>query len=141
MFFRIMIWTFVILVAVVAGWYLFEGSWDRRLFRAEPGRVCANLKAEEAQAWLQAHPETQVLDVRSAGEFAGGALPGAVNVSLGDPDFAGKVAALDRSRPVLVYCAGGYRSRKAVVQLKQLGFANIQHLHRGYLSWEAQTRP
>jgi rhodanese-related sulfurtransferase len=39
-----------------------------------------------------------------------------------------------------VYCAGGYRSRKAVVQLKQLGFENIQHLHRGYLSWPAQPR-
>jgi rhodanese-related sulfurtransferase len=134
-----MIWSFVILVAVVAGWYLFEGHWDRRLFHAEPGRACVNLKAGEAQAWLRAHPETQVLDVRSTGEFAGGALPKAVNVSLGDPAFEGKVAALDRSRPVLVYCAGGYRSRKAVVKLKQLGFANIQHLHRGYLSWSATT--
>jgi rhodanese-related sulfurtransferase len=140
MFLRAMIWPLVLLVVVVAGWYLFEGHWDRQLFRAEPGRVCANLKAEEAQAWLQAHPETQVLDVRSVAEFAGGALPKAVNVSLGDPDFAGKLAALDKNRPVLVYCAGGYRSRKAVVQLKQLGFENIQHLHRGYMSWEAPTR-
>jgi rhodanese-related sulfurtransferase len=135
-----MILPLVLLVAVVAGWYLFEGHWDRQLFQAPPGRVCANLKTEQALAWLRAHPETQVLDVRSAGEFAGGALPKALNVSLGDPDFDHKVAALDRRRPVLVYCAGGYRSRKAVVQLKQLGFENIQHLHRGYLSWPAQPR-
>ncbi len=136
-----MIWPLVLFAAVVAGWYLFEGHWDRQLFRAEPGRVCANLKAGEAQAWLQAHPETQVLDVRSAGEFAGGALPKALNVSLGDPAFESKVGALDKARPVLVYCAGGYRSRKAVAKLKQLGFANIQHLHRGYLSWSKQVRP
>lgn len=136
-----MIWPLVLFAVVVAGWYLFEGSWDRQLFRAEPGRVCANLKAGEAQAWLNDHPETQVLDVRSAGEFAGGALPKAVNVSLGDPAFASKVAALDTARPVLVYCAGGYRSRKAVAKLKQLGFANIQHLHRGYLSWPATAKP
>ncbi len=136
-----MIWPLVLFAAAVAGWYLFEGSWDRQLFRAEPGRVCVNLKADEAQAWLQAHPETQVLDVRSAGEFAGGALSNAVNVSLGDSDFDAKVGVLDKARPVLVYCAGGYRSRKAVVKLKQLGFANIQHLHRGYLSWSKQVRP
>ena len=136
-----MIWPLVLLAAVVAGWYLFEGHWDRQLFRAEPGRVCANLSATEAQAWLQAHPETQVLDVRSVGEFAGGALPGAVNVSLGDPDFEPKVAALDKDKPVLVYCAGGYRSRKAVAKLKHLGFENIQHLHRGYMSWPKQVRP
>ena len=135
-----MIWPLVLFAVVVAGWYLFEGSWDRQLFRAEPGRVCANLKAGEAQAWLQAHPETQVLDVRSAGEFAGGALPKAVNVSLGDPGFEDKAAVLDTARPVLVYCAGGYRSRKAVVKLKQLGFENIQHLHRGYLSWPATAK-
>jgi rhodanese-related sulfurtransferase len=36
---------------------------------------------------------------------------------------------------VLIYCAGGFRSRKAVVVLKELGFENIQHLHRGYGSW------
>ena len=76
-----------------------------------------------------------MLDVRSDGEFAGGALPGAVNVSLGDAAFDEKVGALDRSRPVLVYCAGGFRSRKAVAKLKELGFENIQHIHRGYMSW------
>jgi rhodanese-related sulfurtransferase len=47
----------------------------------------------------------------------------------------GKVASLDKKKPVLVYCAGGFRSRKAVVKLKELGFENIQHIHRGYMSW------
>lgn len=136
-----MIWTLLILAAVVAGWYLFEGGWDRRLFQAEPGRVCVNLKAGQARAWLQEHPHTQVLDVRSAGEFAGGALPGAVNVSLGSADFEARVATLDRTKPVLVYCAGGYRSRKAVAMLKELQFENIQHLHRGYLSWPKSSSP
>ena len=77
-----------------------------------------------------------MLDVRSEGEHAGGALPGAVNVSLGDPAFDEKTGALDRTRPVLVYCAGGFRSRKAVDRLKAMGFENIRHLHRGYLSWK-----
>lgn len=135
-----MIWILLISVAIVTGWFLFEGRWDQQLFRTEPGRICANLRADEAQAWLREHPETQVLDVRSDAEFARGALPQALQISLGDPAFEERVAELDRSRPVLVYCAGGYRSRKAVEKLKLLGFANIQHLHRGYLSWPSSLR-
>jgi rhodanese-related sulfurtransferase len=117
-----------------------EAVWDKILFTAGPGRVCANLNAKKANAWLLRHPETQVLDVRSAREFREGALPGAHNISSGDPAFDEKAAALDRQKPVLVYCAGGYRSRKAVARLKALGFANIQHLHRGYLSWPTTQR-
>lgn len=136
-----MIWTLVILVAVIGVWYLFEGSWDRQLFNAAPGRICTNLRADQANEWLREHPETQVLDVRSAGEFSGGALPKALNVSISDEAFASKVAALDKTKPVLVYCAGGFRSRKAVAKLKELGFENIQHIHRGYMSWKPDTQP
>lgn len=133
-----MVWTLIFCATVVAAWYLYEGGWDRQLFTAAPGRVCANLDATQAGAWLRGHPETQVLDVRSKAEFEGGALPGAVNLSLGDESFDSKAAALDKTRPVLVYCAGGFRSRKAVARLKALGFENIQHLHRGYMSWRPE---
>jgi rhodanese-related sulfurtransferase len=126
-----MIWTLVIVVVLVAGWYVYEGTWDRHLFTDG----CHNLSAGEANAWLREHPETQILDVRSKGEFEAGALPKAVSVSFGDEAFDAKVATLDKVLPVLVYCAGGFRSRKAVARLKQLGFHNIQHIHRGYMSW------
>ncbi|MBV6500661.1 MAG: Thiosulfate sulfurtransferase GlpE [Prosthecobacter sp.] len=141
MIIRRMLWTLVIVVAVIGIWYAYEGSWDRQLFKAAPGRVCANLNADQADAWLRGHPETQVLDVRSKGEFEGGALPGAVNISIGDASFDEKLTALDKAKPVLVYCAGGFRSRKAVARLKELGFENIQHIHRGYMSWRPDTQP
>jgi rhodanese-related sulfurtransferase len=136
-----MIWTIVILVLIVGGWYLYERGWDRSLFTAAPGRVCANLNADQAKAWLREHPETQVLDVRSKGDFKSGALPKAVNISIGDDAFETKVAALDKTKPVLVYCAGGFRSRKAVAKLKELGFANIRLIHRGDMSWKPDTQP
>jgi rhodanese-related sulfurtransferase len=134
-----MIWTIVIIAAVVGLWYWYEGGWDRSLFKASPGCVCENLNADRANVWLREHPETQVLDVRSKGEFEGGALPKAVNISIGDEAFDSKVADLDKAKPVLVYCAGGFRSRKAVAKLKGLGFKNIQHIHRGYMSWKPDT--
>jgi rhodanese-related sulfurtransferase len=131
-----MLWTLVIVALIVLGWYGYEGRWDRRLFTAESGRMCVNIHPQEAKAFLQAHPETQVLDVRSDSEFSGGALPGAIHVSIGDAAFEDRVGRLDKDKPVLVYCAGGFRSRKAAAVLKKLGFVNIQHLHRGYHSWQ-----
>jgi rhodanese-related sulfurtransferase len=138
---RIMIWTLAIIALVVLGWYGYEGSWDRRLFKAGPGQVCANIHPREAKAFLDAHPDTQVLDVRSAAEFSGGAIPGAIHLSVGDPEFVEKARQLDQSSPVLVYCAGGYRSRKAVARLKTLGFIHLQNLHRGYHSWRLAGLP
>ncbi len=139
--FHRMLWTLLIIATIVGLWYAFEGNWDRNLFKASPGCVCENLNATQAMAWLRTHPETQVLDVRSKAEFDDGALPNAVNISLGDEAFDSKVASLDQAKPVLVYCAGGFRSRKAVAKLKELGFQNIQHIHRGYLSWKPDTQP
>lgn len=137
MIFRRMLWTAIILITVVACWYVYEGLWDRALFTGG----CHNLSASGANVWLREHPETQVLDVRSAVEFSGGALPKAVNISLSDAAFDDKVTALDTANPVLVYCAGGFRSRKAVARLKELGFKNIQHIHRGYMSWKPDAQP
>lgn len=130
----LMLWILITVIAIVVGWYVYEGLWDRGLFTDG----CHNLSASEANTWLRQHPETQVLDVRSAGEFSGGALPKAVNISIGDNAFDGKVESLDKEKPVLVYCAGGFRSRKAVARLKELGFKNIQHIHRGYMSWKPE---
>ena len=47
---------------------------------------------------------------------------------------------MDRNAPLLIYCDGGYRSRKALPQIKALGFQSIYHLHRGILSWNLFQR-
>ena len=130
-----MIWTALAILLIILAWYWFEGRWDRRLFQSTATQSCRNLKANEARKFLDAHPETQILDVRSAAECNGGMIPGATNISMGDERFVEKLADFDQRRPILVYCAGGYRSRKAVEILRSLGFSSIVNLHRGYFSW------
>jgi len=61
-----------------------------------------------------------VLDVRSAGEFQGGAFPGATHVPLGE--LSGRLGRLRKDRPLIVYCASGMRSAAAVRLLKRAGF-------------------
>jgi len=118
-----------------AAWFWFECRWDRRLFASEAGKKRENVRARAAMELLRTTGDLQVLDVRSAKEFARGALPRAANISISDAAFCERVNTLDRSKPVLVYCAGGFRSRKAVETLRILGFQSIYHLHRGYHSW------
>ncbi|HJW96045.1 MAG TPA: MBL fold metallo-hydrolase [Thermoanaerobaculia bacterium] len=61
--------------------------------------------------------ETRVLDVRRAGEFEGGHVPGAINIPL--HELQRRIDEVQA--PVTVICAGGYRSSAAVSILAQHG--------------------
>lgn len=67
-----------------------------------------------------------LLDVRSPEEFRSGALPGALNIPV--HDLAKRVGELTPSRPTIVYCASGTRSRVAASILKTRGFAEVHDL-------------
>lgn len=76
-----------------------------------------------------------VLDVRNPGEVAEGAVPGSVNIPLAR--LATGVDDLDGKRPLVVYCAGGYRSSIAASYLAGRGFADVSDLLGGYAAWAA----
>jgi hydroxyacylglutathione hydrolase len=48
---------------------------------------------------------------------------------------------LSRDRPMLVYCAGGYRSSIAASLLQRLGFAHVSEIAGGIAAWEAAHLP
>lgn len=81
-------------------------------------------------------PETVILDVRTAEEYAEGHIPGAVNIDVQSPDFAGQVAALDPDVPYAVYCRSGNRSRVALDLMGQLGITDAYHLAGGVGAWQ-----
>jgi DMSO/TMAO reductase YedYZ molybdopterin-dependent catalytic subunit/rhodanese-related sulfurtransferase/glyoxylase-like metal-dependent hydrolase (beta-lactamase superfamily II) len=84
-------------------------------------------------------PDLQLVDVRAAAETANGTLPGAVEIPLAV--FADSLDALDRGRPVVVYCAGGYRSQVAASVLSAAGFRDVSDLLGGAAAWEAANLP
>ena len=66
----------------------------------------------------------KVIDVRSPGEFADEAYPGAVNVPLNVlPAKLGEIG--PKEGPLVLYCASGARSASAARLLKQAGFTNV----------------
>ena len=80
-------------------------------------------------------PGAVLVDVRRPDEFAAGHLPGAVNLEVTAPDFGQRVAALDKTKPIYVYCRSGARSAKAADQLTTAGFAQVSNLLGGVLDW------
>lgn len=77
-----------------------------------------------------------LVDVRTASEFADGAVPGAVNVPL--DDIRDRAADLPAGR-LVVTCKVGQRGHTAVRLLAQLG-RDAVNLDGGYLTWSAGTR-
>ena len=77
-----------------------------------------------------------VLDVRTPAEFAGGHLPGAVNLDIQAHDFLTRLEGLDRGKSYLVYCRSGNRSAKAVQAMEQMEFPRVHHMREGMIGWE-----
>lgn len=71
--------------------------------------------------------ERLVVDVRTPGEFAGGAFPQAVNIPLDNIMSGNMDLGSDMDREIVVYCATGARSAYALQVLKQRGFTNVKN--------------
>ncbi len=90
---------------------------------------------EEAKNMLKNNSEVLILDVRTAKECETGILRGAINLDINNSNFEKQLAQLDKSKPVLVYCASGFRSAKAAGILKQNGFGQVTNLSGGIGAW------
>ena len=79
----------------------------------------------------------QLVDVRTASEYAEGHIPNAVNIDVYSPDFAEQIAKLDKEQTVAIYCRSGRRSKSAAEQAVKLGFKVVE-LDGGVLSWRGK---
>ena len=85
-------------------------------------------------AYADALPaDALILDVREEAEYQAGAIPGAVNLPLGQ--LRSRLNELDRSREVIVHCQVGLRGYLAERILRQNGFS-VRNLSGGYLTWK-----
>ncbi|MBO5018412.1 MAG: rhodanese-like domain-containing protein [Alistipes sp.] len=82
--------------------------------------------------------QVQIIDVRTPAEFNEGHIPGAVNIDIDGKEFEAKVAELDKSRPVAVYCRGGRRSKEAATYMVGCGL-EVTELAEGILSWKGEV--
>jgi rhodanese-related sulfurtransferase len=81
----------------------------------------------------------RVVDVREYAEYAGGRVPGAKLIPLGQ--IAERSAELDRYAPVYLVCRTGRRSAEAQRLLGVLGFERVVNVAGGFTAWQEAGLP
>ncbi len=78
----------------------------------------------------------QLVDVRTADEYAHGTIQNAILIDVFSANFADEVdKKLDPTRPVAVFCHSGARSMQAAHILAKKNFPIIYNLQGGILLW------
>jgi rhodanese-related sulfurtransferase len=101
-------------------------------------RVSTQVAAERMAAGPRDTPPL-MLDVRAPGEREQKRIGGSVSMPLNH--LGERLSELPTDRPILVYCAGGYRSAIAASLLERHGFRQVSEIAGGIAAWEAAKLP
>lgn len=93
-----------------------------------------SIDMETAKAKFEAEGDYIILDVRRADEFAGGHIPGAINVANEDIIDKEPTELPDKNQTIYVYCRSGNRSKQASSKLAAMGYTNIIEFG-GIIDW------
>jgi rhodanese-related sulfurtransferase len=89
----------------------------------------------EFQTWLKDGRNVQVVDARTAAEYQQGTIGNAVHAPLTDMPHSMERLTLDPSRPVVMLCLSGHRSRPGTRWLRERGF-DAYSLRGGVMAWK-----
>lgn len=82
---------------------------------------------------LLAADTVTLVDIRNPGERDLGVIPGAIAIPLAQ--LRVQLEQVPTGRPIVVHCAGGWRSSVAASLLRAQGFAQVSDLAGGYNAW------
>lgn len=82
-----------------------------------------------------------VVDVGDPAEFAAGHVGGAKNVPLGELEAKLPGMVKNKALPLILVCASGARSGRAVTIAKKLGYEQAQALGGGLKAWREANLP
>jgi thioredoxin 1 len=85
--------------------------------------------------------DEQLIDVRTPAEYASGHIEGAKNIDWNGESFSTEAAALDKTKPVMVYCLSGGRSTEAAEWLRKEGFQKVYEMKTGIAGWKSENLP
>lgn len=107
---------------------------------AQTGALYKDMDVEQFSRFIS-EKGVQLLDVRTSEEFSEGHIGDAENINLFDNNFYDTATkALDKSRPVAVYCRSGKRSAEAASILSKEGY-DVTNLEGGIIEWIEAGEP
>ena len=92
---------------------------------------------KEAKTIFEVPGDYIIVDVRRADEYAGGHIPGAINVPNETIADTQSEALPDKNQTIYVYCRSGNRSRLAADKLAAMGYTNVIEFG-GILDWAGE---
>ena len=101
----------------------------------------STITAQSLRQSMDAKEELLLIDVREAGEYEGGHIPGAVNISVNELPSRVKDLPQDRNVRMVTYCATGRRSAYATMFLRVYGYNDVRTLTGGIREWIALGYP
>ncbi|MBK8140974.1 MAG: rhodanese-like domain-containing protein [Chitinophagaceae bacterium] len=121
---------------IIAGGLLLAGLCSTVCVQAQDNTAGKTVSQNKFQRLLK-KKNTILLDVRTEVEYKAGHIPGSLQIDfLKTEDFKKQVAVLDKSKPYLLYCRSGKRSKDAMTVMKEMGFTKLFDLQGGFNSWE-----
>ncbi len=99
----------------------------------------SRVMAPEVAAGLGNAAPPLLLDVRAPREWAARHIDGSRNLPLSR--LRDQIGDIPRDRPIVVHCAGGYRSSIAASLLQQQGITRLVEMTGGLAAWDAASLP
>lgn len=100
------------------------------------------LSPQEFDKIVAGSDTVQLLDVRTFDEYQTGYIYNALQADWTNKEqFTERVAALDKSKPVYIYCLSGGRSASAQAWMLQNGFTSVTNLKGGINAWNKAKLP
>ncbi len=87
------------------------------------------------------HQDIVLVDVREKHEWNEGYIPGALHVPRGYLELQIEEAVPDKTKTVVLYCAGGIRSLMAGTTLQQMGYKEVISMAGGFGAWKGKGLP
>ena len=107
--------------------------------RPELTKKTERLSAPFAAELLASGEPPLAVDVRSSREREQKFIAGSLGMPLNH--LVENIGMLPKDRPLLMYCAGGYRSSIAASLLQRKGFEHVSEIAGGLAGWEAAKLP
>ncbi len=103
--------------------------------------IAKNIGTNEFEEMMTSKKDVVILDVRTSEEVAAGAIEGSTHLDIYSPNFKSTLEEMDKSKPVMVYCAVGGRSGQAMQMMKKMGFKEVYNLSGGIRAWQSEGKP
>lgn len=133
--------TFHLILGVIFVLLLLSSNWSNLSAGVVVKGSYEKISVSEAKDLIENEPNLFILDVRADYEFEAGHIEGAYLIPVDKIEDRQDELPNNKSRPILVYCKSGSRSRTASTTLDALSYTQVNNMDGGFEVWKEKDYP